>query len=65
MNLEVTVAYYAVRREVFAFEMHVDRHVIFGAASTNWRDEVDSDDPASLLDERFCFWCEKEFHLAY
>ena len=48
VNLHALVSNDSVWGEVLAFEMHVDRHVIFGAASTYGRDEVDRDDPALL-----------------
>lgn len=48
--------------EVLAFEMHVDRHVIFGASSTNRWDEVDCYDPAPLLDQLGSIVGDEQFH---
>ena len=62
MNLEILVTNNLVWSKVFAFEMHVDRHVIFSSASTDWWDEVDGDDPALLLDEVGGILGDKNFH---
>lgn len=62
MNLHPVLANDSVRREVLAFQMHVDRHVMFGTASTDRRDEVDRSDPATLLDELYCICGDEEFH---
>lgn len=62
VNLHSVLADHPVWSEVLSFEMHVDRHVIFGASSTNGRDEVDCDDPALLLDQRGGVFGNEEFH---
>lgn len=51
VDLHAVGAHDAVGSEVLALEMHVDRHVKLGAASTNWRDEVDGSDATAFLDE--------------
>ena len=62
MDLDSVLSYDAVRSEVLAFEVHVDRHVVFGAASTNRRDEVDRCDSAAFLNEVHRFGCDEEIH---
>ena len=62
MNLQTVVTDNPVWSEVLAFEMHVDRHVILGASSTNWRDEVDCNDPALLLNELGSIVGDEQFH---
>ena len=62
VDLQSVLIDHAVRREVLAFEMHVDRHVMFGASSTNRRDKVDCDNAAPLLDELGGVLGNEEFH---
>ena len=62
MNLDVVLTNHAVRGEVLAFEVRVDRHVVLGASSTNWWDEVDCGDPALLLDVVSRIGRQKEIH---
>ena len=62
VNLDSLAMHDAVRGEVLAFEMHVDRHVKFGASSTNRWDEVDCGYAAPLLYERYGVRCKEEFH---
>ena len=50
-----------VRREIFSFEVGVDRHLKF-AASTNGRDEVDGDGAALLPRECHRFWGNVQVH---
>ena len=61
--LDVVLADDAVRSEVLAFEVRVDRHVVLSASSTYWRDEVDRCDPALLLDVGRRVRRQKEFHI--
>ena len=63
MYLDVVLADDAVRSEVLAFEVRVDRHVVLSASSTYWRDEVDRSDPALLLDVCRGVGRQKEFHV--
>lgn len=62
MDLHVVMADHAIRSEVLAFEVHVDRHVIVFAASTYGRDEVDSNDAALLLNQLSSVLGDEEFH---
>ena len=61
--LDVVLADDAVRSQVLAFEVRVDRHVVLSASSTYWRDEVDRSDPALLLDVCRSIGRQKEFHV--
>ena len=63
MYLDVVLTDDAVRSEVLAFEVRVDRHVVLSASSTYWRDEVDRCDPALLLDVGRRVRRQKEFHI--
>ena len=62
MNLQPVAIYDTIWSEVFAFEVHVDRHVIFGAASTDGRHEVDGDYAALFLDQGGGVVCDKQVH---
>ncbi len=62
MDLHVVATNHLVRSEVFALEMHVDRHVIFGTASTNRGDEVDCNNPALLPNQVGGVVCDEKFH---
>ncbi len=53
VDLDAVLSQDAVRRQVLALEMHVDRHVIFRAASTDGRYEVDRCDTTTLLDQGY------------
>jgi len=63
VNLDIIDADDAVWREVLPLEVRVDRHVVFGAASTDRRDEVDRCDPTSLLDQFSRILGNKEVHV--
>jgi hypothetical protein len=62
VNLDAVLSQDAIRRQVLALEMHVDRHVIFCAASTNRWDEVDSGHAAALLDQRHGLLGNEQLH---
>ncbi len=51
MNLHPVLANDSIGSQVFPLQMHVDRHVMFGAASTDRRNEVDRSDTAAFLDQ--------------
>jgi hypothetical protein len=51
-----------VGRQILSLEVHVDRHVMFGTTSTDWRDEIYGCNTATLLDERDCIGRDEEFH---
>ena len=53
VDLHAVLSQDPVRRQVLAFEMHVDRHVILRAASTDGRYEVDRCDTTTLLDQGY------------
>ena len=62
MNLHAAMSDHPIRRQVLALEMHVDRHVIFGAASTYRRHEVDGGHATSLLNQADRLIAYKQFH---
>ena len=62
MYLQAVVSKYPIGGKILAFEVHVDRHVMFRAASTDRRHEVDRRNAAALLDERCGVWSDKQIH---
>lgn len=62
VDLHVFVSDRAIGSEVLAFEVHVDRHVKFGATSTDRRNEVDRCHAAALSDQLGRFTCEIQLH---
>ncbi len=60
-DLEVLVSHVAIRGQVLAFGIGVDRH-LGNLASTNRRDEVDSHDPAPFRQELLGVWCDVDVH---
>ena len=62
MHFDVVGTDDPIGSEVLAFEVRVDRHVVLGASSTNWWDEVDCGDPALLLDVVSRIGRQKEIH---
>jgi hypothetical protein len=62
VNLDPVLSQDTIWRQVLAFEMHVDRHVIFCAASTNRGDEVDGGHATALLDQRYGILGNEQLH---
>jgi hypothetical protein len=62
VNLHAVLTHYPVRGQILAFEMHVDRHVMFGAASTDRRDEINRRHAATFLDQVERLIGYKQFH---
>ena len=62
MNLDAALPDDTVRSEVLSLEMHVDRHVIFRAASTYGRNEIDGGDTTALFDQVDRFFGHKQIH---
>ena len=63
MNFHVALANHAVWREVLAFEVRVDRHVVLRASSTNWWDEIDGSDATLLLNKFRRVLRKKQLHM--
>lgn len=62
MNLHPVLANDSIGRKVLALQMHVDRHVMFGATSTDRWDEVDRCDAAASLYQCKCIRGDEQFH---
>lgn len=62
MDLEPIGSHDAVRSEVLALEVRVDRHVKLGSASTDRRHEVDRGNAASLPDQIDGVGGDEELH---
>jgi hypothetical protein len=52
VNFHAVVTNDSVRRQILALEVHVDRHIVFRATSTDRRNKIDGCDATTFLDQR-------------